>query len=45
MFGPFFWDSAYFSDALTIFGMLRMIFVVVDSQTHTLLRLTFAGGG
>jgi hypothetical protein len=33
MFGPFFWDSAYFSDAKTTFGMFGMICFVVDSQT------------
>jgi hypothetical protein len=31
MFGPHFLDSAYFSDALTIFGMYGMICFVVDS--------------
>jgi hypothetical protein len=34
-FGPLFWDSAYFSEAVTTLRMFGMICFEVDSQTHT----------
>jgi hypothetical protein len=40
MFGPLFFDSAYFSYAKTTFGMFGMICFKVDSQTHTLCIAT-----